>query len=755
MPRHRHANSGPYRFVIGAFALCLSGPLLAATITVTSALDDGLFALAGNGTCDLREAIAAANTDAAVGECPAGSGADTIAFNIPGGGVHYIYIETGLANVLPYITSDITIDGYTQPGSAVNTSPLAFNADVRIAVISTSYVATGLSYIAGGTGTVRGLIIGASPTASTSRDQQRRRLRNVISNDGNTDTLPNARGVWVHEGATDTAIGSANVADRNLIAGSSSVDVELGPGAPNAVVHNNLIGTLADGDTKFPGASAAGVFLSEAQGASVLDNTIGAGAFGVQIAGSVNSATIARNRIGVGVNGGDIAGIGPGIDVHDTTSGAPSDILIGGNPGGNVIANWPAGVQVRRVAAGGNPTGVSILRNSIYGNGNHGIELRDDLNGINAGPDINDAGDADTGPNGFQNYPVVNAATTGPGGTTVWFTLASEAGASYQFEFFASPSCDASGNGEGRDFLGVDFGVTDGLGNFGATASGLVPSTVGHALTMTATRLDTGDTSEFSACLPITSAAATPSVELSANPLDFAGQNVGSTSGAQVVTVTNTGTATLNVGSVTIGGANAAEFGIASNTCGAPVAPAGICQIGVNFTPAAPGARSASMSIASDDPASPATVGLTGTGLAAAGTPPVMGAVPDRYLTVGVPFALDLSAYVTPTDGDPILGYVVPNGSLPAWASLGAATGVLSGTPPAGAAGASYEVAIAVLDDDGQSNSVMFNLEVGAAAPGPEGVTSVPTLGEWALLGLATLLGLLGIRGVGRGHGAT
>jgi CSLREA domain-containing protein len=53
----------------------------AATIVVTSTADGTLAALSGNGTCDLREAIEAANTNAMVGQCVAGmTGADTITF---------------------------------------------------------------------------------------------------------------------------------------------------------------------------------------------------------------------------------------------------------------------------------------------------------------------------------------------------------------------------------------------------------------------------------------------------------------------------------------------------------------------------------------------------------------------------------------------------------------------------------------------------------------------------------------------------
>jgi uncharacterized repeat protein (TIGR01451 family) len=52
-----------------------------AIITVDSTFDDTLVNLNGNGTCDLREAIEAANTDTAVDECSAGNGADTILFD--------------------------------------------------------------------------------------------------------------------------------------------------------------------------------------------------------------------------------------------------------------------------------------------------------------------------------------------------------------------------------------------------------------------------------------------------------------------------------------------------------------------------------------------------------------------------------------------------------------------------------------------------------------------------------------------------
>ena len=59
-------------------------------------------------SCSLADAIKAANTDAAVGDCPAGGGADTISFS---GNIT-------LSAALPHISSDVSIEGndYTVSG---------------------------------------------------------------------------------------------------------------------------------------------------------------------------------------------------------------------------------------------------------------------------------------------------------------------------------------------------------------------------------------------------------------------------------------------------------------------------------------------------------------------------------------------------------------------------------------------------------------------------------------------------------------
>ncbi|HUI42984.1 MAG TPA: choice-of-anchor D domain-containing protein [Terriglobia bacterium] len=104
-----------------------------------------------------------------------------------------------------------------------------------------------------------------------------------------------------------------------------------------------------------------------------------------------------------------------------------------------------------------------------------------------------------------------------------------------------------------------------------------------------------------------------PQVMLAPNSVAFGGQNVGTSSTAMVVTLTNTGTATLNLTSIAIGGVNAADF-VQTNTCGTTVGAGKNCTISVTFTPAAGGSRSAALMVTDNAAGSPQTVPLSGSG---------------------------------------------------------------------------------------------------------------------------------------------
>ncbi|OGG55371.1 MAG: hypothetical protein A3F84_06175 [Candidatus Handelsmanbacteria bacterium RIFCSPLOWO2_12_FULL_64_10] len=107
------------------------------------------------------------------------------------------------------------------------------------------------------------------------------------------------------------------------------------------------------------------------------------------------------------------------------------------------------------------------------------------------------------------------------------------------------------------------------------------------------------------------SASIAPGITLSPTSLFFGNVSIGGT-GQQTVTVTNTGTDTLKVTSITKSGVNASEFSVnVTSMTVPPGAPPGL--VTVTFSPVgSPGTRSASLSISHNAAGSPATVSLSG-----------------------------------------------------------------------------------------------------------------------------------------------
>lgn len=106
-----------------------------------------------------------------------------------------------------------------------------------------------------------------------------------------------------------------------------------------------------------------------------------------------------------------------------------------------------------------------------------------------------------------------------------------------------------------------------------------------------------------------------PAVTLSPGSLVFANQSVGTTSASSIVTLTNSGNATLTLSGISITGTNSGDFA-QTNNCGASLAAGISCTLNVTFTPTASGARQASVSVSDNAAGSPQTVSLTGTGTA-------------------------------------------------------------------------------------------------------------------------------------------
>ncbi len=184
-----------------------------------------------------------------------------------------------------------------------------------------------------------------------------------------------------------------------------------------------------------------------------------------------------------------------GIRAYQVTGG----VTIGGiNPGeGNLIST--SGLAAIGVENSGT---VTIRGNSIFDNPGanplNGLGIDLFINSTN-GVTFNDAADADTGPNAFQNFPVITSITYGASTTTVNGMLSSAPSTIYDVDFYGSPNCVRRPQDlpEGRNYLGTDTVTTDGAGE--ATFSVVLPVALDNGSPVTATATDpSGNTSEFS-----------------------------------------------------------------------------------------------------------------------------------------------------------------------------------------------------------------------------------------------------------------
>ncbi|MGH9941600.1 MAG: SBBP repeat-containing protein, partial [Pyrinomonadaceae bacterium] len=404
-----------------------------------------------SGPGSLRQAILDAN------EQP---GTQTITFDIRSPGVQTITPTT----TLPTITQPVVIDGYTQPGASPNTQANGSNA-VLLIEINASSSGVGLT-INGGGSTIRGLVINRAGSGDgiIINSGGNTVAGNFIGTGANgTTDLGNAvHGVTINNSSSNT-IGGATPAERNVISGNGGSGILLsGNSATGNVVSGNYIGTNAANTAGLPN-SFDGVELSIASG-----NTIG----------------------GIGAGVGNILSFNGrnGITLFDGTTNnlIRGNVISGNNSDGIEAPN--GGVNNR------------IVLNSIHTNTQLGI----DLSGNGVTP--NDTGDADAGPNNLQNFPVLTAATISGSTTTVTGTINSTASTALDIQFFSNPACDSSGNGEGQTFLGSTVVTTDASGNTPINAT-LGAVAAGQVVTATATDAN-GNTSEFSACVTVSSGGA-------------------------------------------------------------------------------------------------------------------------------------------------------------------------------------------------------------------------------------------------------
>ena len=523
----------------------------AATFTVTNTND------AGPGS--LHQAILDTNVI---------PGADTIAFAIPGAGVQTIIP----LSPLPPLTDDagVTIDGYSQPGAAANTLLTGENARILIELDCSLVPPFGCLHITSSNNRVQGLsvhgaVIGQIVISAAANNVV---TGNFIGTDptGTNGFPTGGDGVLIFQAATANRVGGSLPAERNLISGNHAIGVEITfSGSDGNVVEGNQIGLAADGRTPLPnnrgilinidssGNRVGGPSPGQGNVISASTNnglTIGGGSNNVVQGNLIGTDTLGQvpvpNRdFGVvlvdsaaNIVGGPSPGAGNvisgnglgGVVLLETTDniiqgnrigtdaagshpipnmgfgglfivGGVTNTRIGGGPGaGNIIAyNTGPGVALAANDSGP-PVGCAIRGNAIYANTALGLDL--DADGVTA----NDACDSDGGPNNLQNFPVLESAIAGLQNVIIRGTLNSAPATTFTLDFYSNPVCDPSGFGQGQIFLGSTTVTTDDACN--ASFAVTLPMAAGAFVTATATDA-AGNTSEFSACQPVTGATVT------------------------------------------------------------------------------------------------------------------------------------------------------------------------------------------------------------------------------------------------------
>ena len=516
--------------LLAVAALGLASSVSAATLTVTSTADSG------PGT--LHQALLDSNASAGV--------LDTIAFAIPGAGVHTIVVSTDL----PTATDPVIIDGTTQPGYV--DSPLieltestptqgfrisAGGSTVRgLAIFD---FGTQLTLVSNGGNTVEACYIGINATATAISTGLGIQIQNspdttiggtdpgagnvisgttsngiqVVTSDrtiirGNligsdptgTVELGNAGGITIVNSA-DVVIGGTVAGMGNLVSGSSGNGI-LVTSSSNTLIAGNLIGTDITGTQPMP--NNFGIDVNNITGTITIGtpdpagrNIISGNNLGMNLNNGVHSATIQNNYFGTDITGtlplaNNLAIL---VNTADTT-----DVLIGGiAPGeGNLIAfNGGAG-NIHGIWSFGQR--ITVRGNTIFDNTGLGFDL--DPQGVNP----NDPGDADGGANGGQNFPLISSVElTGPqgAGTRVQGLLRSTPSATFTLDFYGNDGCTPRPQDflEARTWLGESEVTTDATGSVAFDVTLPILITPGDFVSATATDA-TGNTSEFSQRLP-------------------------------------------------------------------------------------------------------------------------------------------------------------------------------------------------------------------------------------------------------------
>ena len=437
-----------------------------------------------SGAGSLRQAILDAN---------ANPGLDEIVFNVPdaaplaaGLDLDPPQVQIDVQLAMPVISDPLAIRGFTQPGSAANTSSNDNNATIAVVLdgAQTSAGTDGLVFGPGSGGsTLEGLGIRQFPGNGV-----------VVSNVLGVNVLGgyvldnDANGIAALSGSVN--IGDRTPAARMLVSGNGANGVILGRlpalGKAFAKIEGTFIGrevliVLPRGN-KLDGVRVDDSEANVGETADGAANVIsGNGGNGIHVTGDEGQVTARDNHIGT-----------DGLSQMPMSNGGSGALLEGGVL--SVFEQNEIGFNVQNgITTSGTADFYQFVNNRIFGHVLCGlaVDINDDGVSANDAPDVDNA----------VNFPIITGVSTGLT-TAIFGSYTGRPNSTLQVQVYANEECGHHGHGEAEVMIAATTANvnSNGVASWLATMNGVPPHPILSAMATVFDFVNPPKSSEMGPC---------------------------------------------------------------------------------------------------------------------------------------------------------------------------------------------------------------------------------------------------------------